>query len=225
MSAEPEFLVHNKVRLALHRVRSGDGRPLLLLHGLGERTPAAVPAFAARWAGPVYGLDFTGHGTSTVPSGGGYYAELLMGDVDAALAHLGPTTLYGRGLGAYVGVLIAGARADVVHGTIVGDGPGLAGGGVNPGSPFIVLPAPAKVVPPDPFALVELASDVRPPDYATAFARQATQHSALTDPLAVVARGRPEWLAAVVDEPGVITTTLPEAMALYARPTDGGSAA
>jgi pimeloyl-ACP methyl ester carboxylesterase len=123
--------------------------------------------------------------------------------------------VYGRGLGAYVALLVAGARSDIVRGTILGDGPGLAGGGTSPGSPFVVLPAPAKVVPPDPFALVELTQDVRPPDYATAFARQATQHSELPEPIAVVARGRPEWLAAVTDEPGVVVTTLPEAMALY----------
>jgi pimeloyl-ACP methyl ester carboxylesterase len=218
-------LTHGRIKLGLHELRAdGDCHPLLLLHGLGERTPDLLPPSVATWPGPVYGLDFTGHGTSTVPAGGGYYAELLMADVDAALGHLGSATIYGRGLGGYVAVLIAGARADIVRGTIVGDGPGLAGGGVTPGTPFIVLPAPAKVVPPDPFALVELAADVRPPDYATAFARQATQQSELTDPIAVVARGRPEWLAAVVDEPGVITTTLPSAMDLYARPTSGASA-
>lgn len=203
---------------------TGDGHPLLLLHGLGERTPATLPSAVAPWPGPVLGLDFTGHGASTVPSGGGYYAEVLMGDVDAALAHLGPATIHGRGLGAYVALLVAGARSDIVRGAILDDGPGLAGGGTTPGTPFIVLPAPAKVVPPDPFALVELASDVRPPDYATAFARQATQNSQLADPIAVVARNRPEWLAAVVDEPGVVTTTLPLAMDLYGRSTNAGSA-
>ena len=31
-------------QLALHELRAGAGRPLLLLHGLGERTPDAVPA-------------------------------------------------------------------------------------------------------------------------------------------------------------------------------------
>ncbi|MBA3653522.1 MAG: alpha/beta hydrolase [Actinobacteria bacterium] len=209
-------LVHGRITLGLHELRAGpDGTPLLLLHGLGERTPAGVPDAVSTWGGPVYGLDFTGHGDSTVPAGGGYYAEVLMGDVDAALAHLGPAALYGRGLGAYVALLVTGARADVVRGTILGDGPGLAGGGTTPGSPFIVLPAPAKVVPPDPFALVELASDVRPPDYATAFARQATQASELAEPLAVVARGRPDWLAAVTAEPGVRTCTLDQALALY----------
>jgi pimeloyl-ACP methyl ester carboxylesterase len=208
-------LTHGHITLALHELRDGAGRPLLLLHGLGERTPAHVPATVASWTGPIVGLDFTGHGDSTIPSGGGYYAEVLMGDVDAALAHLGEATVYGRGLGAYLGLLIAGARSDLVHGTILGDGPGLAGGGSAPGSPFMVLPPAAPIVPPDPFALVELASDVRPPDYATAFARQATQASALDEPIAVVGRGRPGWLAAVAAEPGVRVCTLDEALALY----------
>jgi pimeloyl-ACP methyl ester carboxylesterase len=210
-------LTHGRISLALHELRGGDGHPLLLLHGLGEATPPSVPASAAGWPGPVYGLDFTGHGASTIPAGGGYYAEVLMADVDAALAHLGTATIYGRGLGAYVGLLVAGARVDIVRGTILDHGPGLAGGGSSPGSPFIVSPAPARVVPPDPFALVELAADVRPPDYATAFARQATQNSELSEPIAVVIRGRgPEWLAAVIQEPGVRVCSLDAALALYA---------
>jgi pimeloyl-ACP methyl ester carboxylesterase len=208
-------LTHGRITLALHEVRGGTGRRLLLLHGLGEATPEQVPATVEQWDGPVYGLDFTGHGASTVPRGGGYYAEILMGDVDAALAHLGDATIFGRGLGAYVALLIAGARADVVRGTILADGPGLEGGGPTPGSPFVVLPAPARVVPPDPFALVELTQDVRPADYATAFARQATQASELADPIALTARGRPDWLAAVAKEPGVRVCTIPEALALY----------
>ena len=39
-------LTHNKIRLALHEVRPGSGRPLLLLHGLGEQSPASVPDVA-----------------------------------------------------------------------------------------------------------------------------------------------------------------------------------
>ena len=68
------------------------------------------PTTSTRWPGPVWALDFTGHGASTVPRGGGYTAEVLMADADAALAHLGPATVLGRGLGAYVALLLAGAR-------------------------------------------------------------------------------------------------------------------
>ena len=109
MSA-PKLLRHNVVDLALHTLREGahGATPLLLLHGLGERTPTEAPAWTASWQGPVLGLDFTGHGASTVPTGGGYSAEVLMGDVDVALADVGPCAVAGRGLGAYVALLIAG---------------------------------------------------------------------------------------------------------------------
>ena len=40
-------------------------RPLLLLHGLGDRSPVAVPDDVAAWPGPIAALDFTGHGDST----------------------------------------------------------------------------------------------------------------------------------------------------------------
>ena len=33
------LLRHNKIELALHRLRDGDGTALLLLHGLGEAAP------------------------------------------------------------------------------------------------------------------------------------------------------------------------------------------
>jgi pimeloyl-ACP methyl ester carboxylesterase len=163
----------------------------------------------------VFALDFTGHGASTVPSGGGYTTEGLMGDVAIALDHLGPTTLLGRGIGAYVALLAAGAVPVVVRGAILTDGPGMAGGGPTPTSPHILVVDPAAVAPPDPFALAELVDDVRPPDYATSFARQATQLSGIVDPIAVAALARPDWLKAVVDEPGVIVMTVAEALELY----------
>ena len=122
------MLRHNKIDLALRRLREGDGTPLLLLHGLGEASPEHPPQWAQRWVGPVVALDFTGHGDSTVPPGGGYTAEILLADADVALAELGSATVVGRGLGAYIALMLAGARPRQVRGAVLCDGPGLAGG-------------------------------------------------------------------------------------------------
>jgi pimeloyl-ACP methyl ester carboxylesterase len=210
-------VLHGRVELALHRLVDRAGRPLLLLHGLGERTPDLVPAGAREWPGPVYGLDFTGHGRSTVPKGGGYSCEVLMGDVDVALARLGPCTILGRGLGAYVGLLIAGARPELVQGAVLTDGPGLAGGSTGPSSSTYVRPVDAMAgTPPDPFALVELSTDIRPPDYAAGFARLVLALSPLPAPLVVAARQRPPWLEAVASEPGVVDESVAEGLARFA---------
>jgi pimeloyl-ACP methyl ester carboxylesterase len=211
-------LRHNKIELALHELREGDGRPLLHVHGLAEHSPTEVPDHLAAWPGPVWALDLTGHGASSVAVGAGYFCEALMGDIDTALAHLGTVTLYGRGLGAYVSLLASGGRPDLVRGTICADGPGLAGGGSTPNSPLIVSsvgpPPPGGT--PDPWAVLELTRDVRPPDYATSFARQATSRSGLDSAIAAVGVNRPPWLEAVVAEPGVLQCSLAEALAMFA---------
>ena len=212
---------HNKIVLAVHRLRDGDGRALLVLHGLGESSPEAVPERLASWPGPIWALDFTGHGASTVPAGGGYTAETLMGDADVALAHViaasgGPVTLYGRGVGAYVGLMLAGARPTDVCGAILDDGPGLAGGGPSPSTPVLARIDPLAPRPPDPYALVELSSDVRPPDYATTFVRQAVHYSGLDRCISVAARVRPPWLDAVAAEFGVVSEDVAAALARYA---------
>ena len=208
------FLTHNKIQLALHLLRSGDGRPLLLLHGLGERTPTVAPPWSENWPGPVYGLDFTGHGSSTVPMGGGYSAETLLADADIALASLGTCTIVGRGLGAYVALMICGARPHLVHGAVLCDGPGLWGGATGPTSTsFYGVDPPYEA--PDPNALIDLSRDLRPPDYASLFVRLALEHSGLAEPISVTAVVRPPWLAAVAAEVGVATSTLAEALALY----------
>ena len=240
--------VHND--LALHRLREGaEGtRPLLLLHGLGERTPETVPPAAAAWPGPVWGLDFTGHGASSRPKSGGYTAEVLLGDVDHALQVLaadGPVTILGRGLGAYVGLLAAGARAELVAGAILTDGPGLAGGGPSQHSPSIIhvpklgvetvlesdpvagrpllAQEPGSVGPdraeergaPDPYALAELAVDVRPADYATTYARLAVEYSPANQPIALATVARHPWIDAVAELPGVVRERVGDALARY----------
>lgn len=208
-------VAHNRVTLVVHELATGQGRPLLLLHGLGEATPAEVPAHVV-WHGPVLGLDFTGHGASTVPVGGGYTSEILVGDVDAALQEIGPVTLLGRGLGAYIALLSAAARPELVRGAVLTDGPGLVGGGVHPGSPLLPYPAPGTPAPPDPFALLELARDVRPPDYAQTYARYAVEGSELDEPLWISAVVRPEWITAIAAEPGVGRGSIAEGLARYA---------
>lgn len=213
------MLQHNRVQLALHCLRAGSGRPLLLLHGLGEQSPADVPRDLVPWPGPVHALDFTGHGASTVPIGGGYSAETLMADADAALAHLGVCTVVGRGIGAYIALMLAGSRPQLVRGTVLCDGPGLWGGASGPVSAsYPVLHQPRRV--PDPYALLELSRDLRPRDYAALFARLALEHSGLDEPIAVAAVVRPPWLESVVEEVGVVERPIDEALAALARITD-----
>ncbi len=210
-------LRHNRVELALHRVRDGEGRPLLLLHGLGE-CARDMSTLGVTWPGPVWALDFTGHGESTVPLGGGYSAEILMADVDIALRATGPATLLGRGLGAYIAFLTAGARPALVRGAVLIDGPGLAGGSVHVTStPEIVSAGPRVGHSPDPWALIELARDARPPNYAVTFVRLAVTGSDLDDPIASTCRVTPPWIEAINAEPGVMTDIdMNEALDIYA---------
>ena len=114
MTRTTEILRNGDLPLALHTLSTGEGRPLLLLHGLGEQSPTMRPAWTSVWPGPVLALDFTGHGASGVPVGGGYMPESLMSDVDLVLAARGPCTIVGRGLGAWVGLLIAGNASGTV---------------------------------------------------------------------------------------------------------------
>ena len=221
------MLRHNRIELALHLLRPEPldadvpSRPLLLLHALGDRSPDSVPSWVAAWPGPIAALDFTGHGDSTVPASGGYSPETLMADADHALAHLTgddadrSITVLGRGLGAYIALQIAGARADQIHGAILTDGPGLAGGPTGPSSQsFFALDTDGAS--PDPYGLVELGRDLRPADYAMSFVALATAGSPVTNPITVASIFRPRWLAAVADAPGVVEASIADALAAYA---------
>jgi pimeloyl-ACP methyl ester carboxylesterase len=220
-----EMLRHGKIDLALHHLRpdplTAGAHTMLLLHGLGEASPSSVPTVIESWPGAVAALDFTGHGRSAVPHGGGYTAELLLADADVALGALtddDPTravTVVGRGLGAYTALQLAGSRPQLVRGAILTDGPGLAGGPTGPTSQsYFSLSTDGST--PDPYALVELGRDLRPPDYAASFVRLALSGSPLDEPIAVCAVIRPEWLVAVANEHGVMTVSLAEALTTYA---------
>ena len=119
-----QWLRHGRVQLALHELRQAPGPRLLLLHELGGATARVEPSELAPWTGAIYGLDFTGHGQSSIPAGGGYTAEALVADADVALARLGEATLLGSGLGAYVALLLAGSRPTTVRGAVLTDGRG-----------------------------------------------------------------------------------------------------
>ena len=216
MMRRTEFLLNGSLRLALHTLAEGEGRPLLLLHGLGEQSPMSRPEWTSAWNGPVLALDFTGHGESDVPVSGGYTPEGLMSDVDAVLAEHGPVTIVGRGFGAWVGLLVAGARTSQVHGVVLFDGSGAVGGGSQPPTPYVnVLPA-SGTTKPDPYALLELSRDPRPPDYALDYVRFILEDSEIENPIVVSARIRPEWLAAVASDIGVIELPLEQAIESFA---------
>lgn len=223
-TGEPEIIriPHAGVTLALHRLRPAPHgeprRPLLLLHGLGESTPTEPPETVTAWPGEIWGLDFTGHGQSSIPGGGGYTAEVLMADVDHALAHTGPATIVGRGMGAYVALLIAGARPAMVRGIVMEDGTGLAGGGPSPHTASVVSPAPGAVLgtTPDPYALMDMSHDVRPGDYATTYAEMVVDNASFPDPIVLAGVVRPPWLVEVAATPGVTTSTTQEALTRFA---------
>ncbi|MEM6703525.1 MAG: alpha/beta hydrolase [Acidobacteriota bacterium] len=209
---------HGAVRLALHRLREGDERVrLLLLHEAdGSAAELAVPP----WEGEVWALDFTGHGDSSAPSGGGLSAEILLSDVDAALQEIGPSTLWGFGLGAYIALLTAAAAPESVRGVVLSAGRGLAGGGPEPQpldrSPAVQLAALRGAE----LLRAEAVADVRPPGYAKLLVRQARELGA--GRLSVDERLRGEageipWLQAVIDSDGVRCEPASLALAEAAR--------
>ena len=123
-----------------------------------------------------------------MPAGGGYTAEMLLADADIALAAAAVTaTVVGRGLGAYVALMLAGRAAHQVRGAVLCDGPGLAGGGPTGPTSRASSRSRPRAAAPDPYALFELSRDLRPPDYATLFVRLAVEHSGLDEPITVAA--------------------------------------
>ena len=180
----PVRIRHGRLELALHRLRdprTEGAATLLCLHELGGRaSDFGALVEGLEWSGPVFALDFAGHGASDWARGGGYHGEILLGDIDAALRHLeeaGPTSpivLLGRGLGAYGALLAAGARPERVAALVLNGGRGLDGAGVDPAERIrLALPRPGHEGQAcDPLALADLGNDVRPAGYAAVYVRQ-----------------------------------------------------
>jgi pimeloyl-ACP methyl ester carboxylesterase len=221
--SEPALIRHGRVSIALHALRGGAGPTLLCLHALGGRA-SDWQTLADAWPGRVYALDFAGHGASGWVRGGAYSPELLAGDADVALARLDDAWLAGAGLGAWVSLLVAGARPAHVAGALLLPGAGLAGAGAEPDpraepdplwrrASDARQPVPEERPASDPLAAL-LDTDFRPPDYAEAFAARARRLLLLED-----GAPRPPWWEAAAASPCAerVSGSAAEALARLAR--------
>jgi pimeloyl-ACP methyl ester carboxylesterase len=190
-----------RIEVELHELSSGSGRALLLLHDLYGSAADWGEGFAP-WPGPVYALDFAGHGRSQWIKGGAYTPEICAVDVDAALRQVGSACLVGAGIGAYVALLVGAARRDIVPSVLLLPGIGLEGGGPTPdfdGVPRSIgdLATPRQGCDP---MVAFLEHDVRPSDYAAAFAAKVERLLLLDD-----GTPRPPWWNAARGVAGVQT--------------------
>jgi pimeloyl-ACP methyl ester carboxylesterase len=174
-------LLDARVHLALHARKAGKATPLLFLHELGG-TAADWPDDVFGWDGPAYALDLSGHGRSGRVRGGAYTAPLWAADADQVLAHLREeAVLVGAGVGAYVALLLAGARPDAVRGALLLPGAGLHGAGPEPDFAHLAAPLTAsgesgalRDTPASDPAVHYSEEDVRPAWYARALAETAS---------------------------------------------------
>ena len=91
----------------------------------------------------------------------------------------------------------------------------LAGGPTGPTSQSVVaLDTDGRS--PDPYALIELGRDLRPGDYAVSFVNLANSGAPVASPITVASSFRPKWLAAVAEAPGVVESSLADALDAYA---------
>ena len=219
-----EFLVDDQAHPRTHHARAARaarerrrGPALLHLHGSACVRRTTCRSTSSRGPVAIYALDFTGHGDSTSPKGGGYTPELLMGDVDAAINHIGDVRRSSDAASARTSRCSRRPRATTrCAARSCATGPACRVGARPPGRRPSSRVDPSAPVPPDPFALAELSKDVRPPDYAVDFVRLVLAHTQTPNPIAVCAKARPEWLTAVLDELGAAPVTIAEALRLFA---------
>ena len=118
--------VGDGVRIAVHEHGPGDGRPILLLPGLGD-TAGVWDSFAHDLAGKglrALAVDLRGHGASSWP-GEGYTFEAMADDL-AGLCEalrLGPAALVGHSLGGRVALELALLRPELVARLVLAEAP------------------------------------------------------------------------------------------------------
>ena len=209
-------LLHGRVAVELHTLKPGKGRPLLLLHALGSNSDSWSDPILEYSAGPVYALDFAGHGKSGRLAGGAYYPEYFLADADLAVAGFGEgCTVVGAGVGAYVALLLAGSRPKSVLGALLKAGPGLEGFGSDPDSEIAIeditgfealVAETSKGFAPGTDPLVaQCAWDMRPGDYVTSFAEAA--HTLFFCPSVEAAGSAPDWWRAAREVSGAETAS------------------
>jgi pimeloyl-ACP methyl ester carboxylesterase len=209
-------LLHGRVPLELHLLKSGKGRPLLLLHALGANSDSWSESALEGFAGPVYALDFSGHGQSGRVSGGAYYPEYFLADADLAVAGFRDGCIVvGAGVGAYVALLLAGSRPESVLGALLQDGPGLEGFGSDPDSEITIeditgfealIAETSRAFAPGTDPLVaQCAWDMRPVDYVESFAEAA--RPLLFCPSVEAAGSAPDWWRAALEVNGGTTAS------------------
>ena len=208
--------------LALHHAApAADGRtarPCSCSTGWASGRPSRCRP-GRPWPGPVLGPRLHRPRPLDRAAGGGYSAEVLMGDVDVALADLGPShRASGAGSAPTSPCSSPAPGPTLVRGAVLCDGPGLVGGGIGPtvGRADDRRPRrrarPARPVGP------ARAGSRRPAARLRRRASPARPRSSPASawPVAVCARWRPPWLEAVAGEPGVLDVTVDEALAFFA---------
>lgn len=180
-------LIHGRTTIELHPLRSGEGMSLLLLHELGANSRCWDSSALDGWPGPVFALDFAGHGASEAVAGSAYTPEHLLADADHAQQEIcreGSCAVIGAGIGAYVALMLAGARRDRVRAALLLPGRGLMGGGSVPRFEDREIAnldqweadtarRVAHYLPGTDPGVSECETDVRPDDYVKAFAKGA----------------------------------------------------
>jgi pimeloyl-ACP methyl ester carboxylesterase len=224
-------LAHGRVGVELHELSAGQGDadrdapPLLLLHELGA-SAAAWPDLGGVWPGAIHALDFAGHGKSDPLRGGGYYPEHFLADADLALAALDERAVVaGAGVGAFVALLLAGARPTRVPAALLLQGRGLIGGGGAPtfaateivglDEQHALWKRDAKLYEPGTdWQVARCEHFIRPADYVAEFARAASRLCLHVD--ADDQAGKADWwrrMRAEAETGELVSGTLPETLA------------